>query len=104
MKKKRIQKKEKVKIKDWIKDLFQDLWNYITENRVNNVLSKYDIKKIDNKKNKQIIWEFCKDIFLDFYTDNFEKITKFEKEDLKIIKKEIWKSWTKFIQKFLKNL
>lgn len=75
---------------------------YITENRLNNVISH--IGQVDLSKDfGKVLGMYCKDVITDFSKENGEIYQKLSKEERKLLNKEIQKVATKEVNKAKMN-
>ncbi len=70
--------------------------NYVTENRLNNVLSK--VGTVTRKDFGKILGMFNKDVVEDFKKDYAEAIDGLEKKEVKLVTKSIGKVTTKMVR------
>jgi len=84
-------KKQKIrteyKFSDKTQNMLDELFTYITENRLRNVLSKEG--EVDNKMFGFIMKKFTEDIMKDFLKDNQHSYDLLQKEDRRVIQKRM---------------
>ncbi len=91
--------KAKADISDTARQLSEAILDYITENRMNNVISKVGQVSFNDKG--KLTGLLCKDVLDDFGKDHGTTFNLLEKKEQKAVKKELNKEGGKFVRKFL---
>ncbi|MCH2044302.1 MAG: RNA ligase, Rnl2 family [Saprospiraceae bacterium] len=75
--------------------LQEAILGYVTENRLNNVLSK--IGEVSHKDFGRILGMFSKDVIKDFFKDFGEAVDDLDKKELKLVKRSFSKAATSMV-------
>jgi len=92
-------RKKKPIIGDKIKILIQEIEGYVTENRLNNVISK--VGEISQKDFGKIMGMFSKDVIEDFQKDYKNDISNLKDKELKLVTKSITPKMAKLLKVYL---
>lgn len=79
--------KTEIKMTEQMREVFDLLCSYVTENRLRNVLSHIGHSEINDKSFGKIMGEMSKDIYEDFNKDYSDKFNALEKEERKRVQK-----------------
>jgi len=94
-----------IKVEDELSDkvikLQEAVLTYVTENRLNNVLSK--IGEITQKDYGKVIGMFSKDVVVDFLKDYHEITDELEKNEIKLITKSFVKTASELVKEKMKH-
>ena len=93
-------RRKKPPIGEEVKVLISDIGTYVTENRLNSVISK--IGEITQKDFGQVMGLFSKDVVEDFQKDYKDEISKLEDKEFKIVTKSITGKMAKLLKERLK--
>ena len=93
-------RRKKPAIGDEVKVLIQDIGTYVTENRLNNVVSK--IGEITQKDFGRVMGMFSKDVVDEFKKDYKVEISKIEDKEFKLVTKSITGKMAKLLKEKLK--
>lgn len=93
-------RRKKPALGEEVKVLIEDIGSYVTENRLNNVISK--IGEITQKDFGRIMRLFSKDVIDDFKKDYKEQIAKVEDKEFKLVTKSITGKMAKILKERMK--
>lgn len=93
--------KEKIEFSEEGKIIYNNILEYITENRLRNVLSKFD--QITDKDFGKLIKAFMEDIMEDYNKENEEEI-EIDKKERKLISKMVTKEASNLVRKNFLNI
>jgi len=95
-------KKEEVPPSEKVLELQEAIKSYVTENRLNNVISK--IGEVSQKDFGKLMGMFNKDVVEDFTKDYADELKDLDKKEIKLINKSIGDISRELIKKKLANL
>ena len=91
--------RKKVELTDDVKQLQEAIQDYVTENRLSNVISK--IGEITIKEMGKVLGLFAADIIEDFMKDHGRAMDKLETKEQKLVTKSITKKSVELVKKRL---
>ena len=94
--------KQEDELSDKVVKLQEAILTYVTENRLNNVVSK--IGEISEKDFGKILGMFNKDVIEDFLKDYHQLTDELEKKELKLITKSFAKTAAKLVKKKINSV
>lgn len=94
--------KIKIVVSEKIQNIFNEINNLITENRLQNVLSKFG--SVTQKDFGKLSGLYIRDILLEYKKDNDDKINSLEKKDKKILNKMVGKESSTLIRSNFLNI
>ena len=89
------------KISETAEKLAEEVLNYVTANRLNNVISK--IGEVTQKDFGRLVGMLSKDVLEDFDKDYHSELEALEKKEQKLIKKSLSNSAGKLVKEFFEN-